>query len=518
MRDRLVAPPRSSFWRVLLAALAVLLAVAGVALPSSAATGAHTGGIPHRNQAGTLAAAARTDAVVRDAAVTANVVPNAPTGVTGVPGNATVAVSWVAPVPNGGTAVTRYTVTSSPSSRRCTSTSATTCTVTGLVNGTAYTFTVVARNTAGNSVASAPSSPVTPRTVPGAPTGVSATAGNAAAEVSWSAPASNGGAAITGYTATSSPDGRTCASSGATTCAVAGLTNGTEYTFRVVATNAAGSSAASSPSGPVVPLAVPDPPTDVSAVAGNGSADVSWSAPASSGSAPISEYTATSSPDGRTCTSSAPSTSCTVTGLTNGTAYTFRATARSAAGTSEASAESGEVTPDVLPDAPAGVNAVPGNREAAVSWTAPATNGGSAIIGYTVSASPGDQVCTTTGDTACTVSGLDNGTAYSFSVVARNQMGAGPASSASESVVPRTVPDAPTGVTATAGNASADVSWTAPDSDGGAEITGYTATSSPEGRTCTGSAPATSCTVTGLVNGAAYSFRVTAQSAAGTSD
>ncbi|MGB8020854.1 MAG: fibronectin type III domain-containing protein, partial [Candidatus Nanopelagicales bacterium] len=353
MRERLVAPIASGFWRVLIVAVGALLAVAGVALPSAPAS-AHTSGPTRRTQADTSTASARAVAVSRHAVVTANVVPNAPTGVTGVPGSAQVAVSWVAPVPNGGTAITRYTVTSSPSSRRCTSTSATTCTVTGLVNGTAYTFTVVARNTAGNSVASDPSSSVTPRTVPGAPTGVAATAGNANAEVRWSAPASNGGASIAGYTATSSSDGKTCTSAGATTCTVVGLTVGTAYTFRVVARNIAGSSVASSASGPVVPFAVPDPPTDVSAVAGNGSADVRWTAPASSGSSPISGYTATSSPDGKTCTSSAPSTSCTLTGLANGTAYTFRVTAQSAVGGSDPSAESDEVTPDVLPDAPTG--------------------------------------------------------------------------------------------------------------------------------------------------------------------
>ena len=80
-------------------------------------------------------------------------------------------------------------------------------TVTGLTNGTAYTFTVAAINSVGTGPASAASNSVTPApvvTVPGAPTIGTATAGNASATVTWTAPASNGGSAITGYVITPS--------------------------------------------------------------------------------------------------------------------------------------------------------------------------------------------------------------------------------------------------------------------------------------------------------------------------
>jgi len=91
-------------------------------------------------------------------------------------------------------------------------------------------------------------------TKPDAPTGVSATSGgNASTTVSWTAP-SDGGSAITGYTATSNA-GQTCSSTTTTTCSVTGLTNGTPYTFTVTATNSIGTSDLSSVSASATPAA-----------------------------------------------------------------------------------------------------------------------------------------------------------------------------------------------------------------------------------------------------------------------
>ncbi|MEO7172032.1 fibronectin type III domain-containing protein, partial [Flavobacterium sp.] len=223
---------------------------------------------------------------------------------------------------------------------------------------------------------------------------------------------------------------------------------------------------------------VPGAPTGVSAVAGTGSAVVSWAAPADHGGSAITGYTVTTSPGGSSATTII-GTSATVSGLTNGTAYTFTVTADNAAGTSPASSASSAVTPKTVPASPTSVSATPGNTSAVLAWTAPANDGGSAISRYTVTASPGGMSATTTGARTATIAGLTNGTAYTFTVTATNAVGTSLGSSASAAATPKTVPGAPTGALATAGNASAVVSWTAPTSNGGSAVTGYTVTAAP---------------------------------------
>lgn len=93
--------------------------------------------------------------------------------------------------------------------------------------------------------------------VPNAPTGATATAGDAAATVSWTAPAYDGGAAVTAYRVTSLPGGKTCTTTGAITCTVSGLSNGTDYTFTVAAGNAVGTGPESSATNAVMPRATP---------------------------------------------------------------------------------------------------------------------------------------------------------------------------------------------------------------------------------------------------------------------
>ncbi|MFI5226148.1 MAG: S8 family serine peptidase, partial [Candidatus Limnocylindrales bacterium] len=254
--------------------------------------------------------------------------------------------------------------------------------------GAGGSVSVTVDRTAGNSAVLAGlflgggNTPPPPPTAPGAPTGLTATAGNGQVALAWTAPASNGGSAITGYTVTGSPGG-TCTSA-TLGCTVTGLTNGTAYSFTVTATNSVGTGPPSA-SASATPATVPGAPTGLTATAGNGQVALAWTAPASTGGSAITGYTVTGSPGG-TCTSA--TLGCTVTGLTNGTSYTFTVTATNGVGTGPASSPAG-ATPATVPGAPTGLIATAGNAQVALTWTAPASNGGSAITGYTVTGSPG---------------------------------------------------------------------------------------------------------------------------------
>ena len=412
------------------------------------------------------------------------------------------------PASTGGSTITNYTVTASPGGETC-STASTSCLVSGLTNGIAYTFRVRATNSAGAGSFSSASSAVTPATTPGVPQGFRTTAGDHQMTLTWAAPASSGGSSITGYVVTRSPSGTGCITTLTTTCVVTGLTDGMTYTFTLSAHSAKGTGPTTTVT--ATPVAVPGAPTQVHATRGNGQLAVSWTAPATSGGTTVTGYTATASPGGSSCATTA--TSCAVTGLANGTSYSITVTARSQTGTSIPSAAS-SATPATTPGAPTSITAAASNNEVTLSWTAPASTGGSAITGYFAHANPGGQTCSTT-TTSCVITGLTSGAAYSFTVVAINAVNPGSAGTTTSTTKPLPVPDAPTGVHATPGIAQAQVSWTAPTRNGGSAISRYRVTSTPGSKFCS-TTGATSCIVVGLTNGQTYTFAVVAVNDSGT--
>lgn len=294
-------------------------------------------------------------------------VPNPPTGVTATSGNAQAIVNFTAPANNGGATITGYTATSTPGSFTGSITGATAApiTVTGLVNGQPYTFTVHATNSVGNSSESTASNSVTPATVPSAPQSPTAAAANQRATISFTAPASNGGATIISYTVTAtdtttSGNGGQTATGTVSPITVTGLTNGDNYTFTVHATNLAGNSVESTATTAVSPhTTVPDPPTNVIGSSAVEQVAVSFSAPVNNGGLTITSYTVTATdtiiPANGGQTVSGASSPLTVVGLTPGDAYTFTVTATNSLGTSTASAASavcvpqGPSNPDVAP-------------------------------------------------------------------------------------------------------------------------------------------------------------------------
>ena len=197
-----------------------------------------------------------TNAVGPSAAATVSAtlgaLPSAPQSVTATSfGNGQSLISWKAPLQSGSTAVSSYTVSSVPAvaaPASCVRTTALSCRFSGLKNGVNYTFSVVAANTIGQGAPA--KATATPATTASAPTLLSAVSGqNLQTTLSWRAPSSNGGAAVTSYTVSSTPSVTTpasCVRTTALSCTFSGLTNGVTYTFFVVATNGAGNSLAAS--------------------------------------------------------------------------------------------------------------------------------------------------------------------------------------------------------------------------------------------------------------------------------
>ncbi|MEM9203847.1 MAG: S8 family serine peptidase, partial [Actinomycetota bacterium] len=172
---------------------------------------------------------------------------------------------------------------------------------------------------------------------------------------------------------------------------------------------------------------VPLAPRAVSATSRFSSLDVSWSAPAADGSSPVTGYTATAQPTGKSCHTT--ELSCEITGLRNGVGYTVTVVAHNVNGPGAASVPFGPVLAAVVPDAPRSVVAVAGDTRVDVFWGAPTDDGGAPVESYVVRLEPSGAGCETNGR-SCAIDGLANGVAQSVTVRAINAVGTGRAGSA----------------------------------------------------------------------------------------
>lgn len=379
-----------------------------------------------------------------------------------------------------------------------------------------------------------------PATIPGTPDGVQAAGRDGSAEVSFLAPADNGGSGILKYKVTAwlNAESVQTAEGTASPIFVTGLSNGKVYTFTVSAINAKGSSPMSVPSNEVTPMAsVPAVPDNLTAVPGDGQIDLTWDAVAGADSYEVYSYEGTAEPRDQSSwklvKSELPDTWLTVTALTNGTSYAFAVKAVNAAGESEFSQAAVAVPTTVLPDAPDAPDhlaAVAGDGQVVLSWNAMPRSVTYAVYRFEGTEAPLDpaqwiQVVEAVRGTSYTVTGLTNGLSYVFAVKSANAGGvsdfSGTAVATPGAPQPQ-LPEAPDPLSATAGNGQVTLNWNSVAGAVSYAVYKHEGASAPEipeaWELVKEGITESAYTVAGLTNGTSYAFTVKAVNLGGASE
>ncbi len=312
-----------------------------------------------------------------------------------------------------------------------------------------FTGSVRASNTAGN-VDQAFSITIA-AVVPGAPTLSGMAAGDTSATASFSAPASNGGAAIIDYTVSCTP-GPITATGAVSPITVTGMSNGTLYSCTVRARNSVGSGPVSNAVG-VTPAAATVAPVFTSTAPAAGTFGVAYTHTytASGSPAPTFALQSGSFPPGLTLSGAVLSGTPTQAG-------TFTGSVRASNTAGNVDQAFSITIAAVVPGAPTLSGMAAGDTAATATFSAPASNGGAAIIDYTVSCTPG-PITATGAASPITVTGMSNGTLYSCTVRARNSVGSGPVSNA-VGVTPTAASVAPLFTSAAPGAGTLGVAYT----------------------------------------------------------
>ena len=372
------------------------------------------------------------------------------------------------------------------------------CTYTdrGLSPNTTWSYRVRALNAQGQGAPSNVDDATTRAAPPGPPQNLDVDprgTGPDSIVLTWDAPETDGGAPITGYVIQRiGPNNSTHRSNTGTTATTfkdTGLQPATAYRYQVAAINRVGRGEWSLERRTSTYAAKPGAPTGLTARAvGIARIDLSWSEPRNDGGATILGYRIEASDDGgstwrivRRNTSSRGTTFSDVN-LQPATTRHYRVAALNTAGTGPFSNTARATTEATVPGAPRSLDAeADGTSRIVLSWRAPTTDGGSRITGYRIEVSEDvgaswDNLVANSHNTGTTYvhTGLEPATRRHYRVSAINREGVSRVSRVAGAITDATVPDAPTGLTATAVTSTQiDLFWLAPAYDGGATVTGY---------------------------------------------
>ena len=468
-------------------------------------------------------------------------------GVGVVPGNAQLVVTWTA-VSNA----TGYTVQWMSSGqgynigdRQATVTTGSTTryTIPSLTNGTPYTVRVIATRTGATDGPPSDEMTGTPRVPPPPPPpvtdlaqvlGVGVVPGNAQLVVTWTA-VSN----ATGYTVQWMSGGQgynigdrqaTVTTGSTTRYTIPSLTNGTEYTVRVIATRTGADDGPPSDEvkgTPRVPPPPPPPVTDleqvlgVGVVPGNAQLVVTWTAVSTATGYTVQWMSGGQGyniGDRQATVTTGSTTRYTIPSLTNGTEYTVRVIATRTGADDGPPSDEVKGTPFTTPGAPQHLRGEPGDAQVTLTWDAPSSDGGSAILRYEYAIDDSGTWIDAGLDLEETVPGLTNGQQYAFDVRAVNS--AGPGAPARTAATPLGMPSVPESLTATGGDGEVVLEWSAPADDGGSPVTGYgyryaAGQAVPEDVTWRDAGTELTATVSGLENETRYTFEVRARNRVG---
>ena len=427
-------------------------------------------------------------------------IPGVVTGLTFTEEDGAVALSWTAPADTGGHPVTDYIIESTADGGQTwvlfedgTSTE-TTATVTThddvpLVNGDEYSFRVYTKTEVATSATATEitGGPAVPHTLPSAPVLNTPTFGEGLIGITWSAP-DDGGKPILDYVVqrklASQAEWSTFAdgTSAETSAEITDVTNGVSYVVRVAAVNEKGQGPWSAESTSVVPGAVPDEITDLTASAQDGAVGLTWTVPAST--LPVTSHQVrykkqldpSWTPSLGAIAVNASAATTTITGLDNGVDYVFEVVAVNSVGSSPAASAS--ATPFALPGAITNFVAENAGNSVSKSWSAPASNGGGTITDYVVQyrlASSSTWITFADGVSAslsANTTGLSVGQTYVFQVAAKTEFGTGVFTQSSEVTVGST-PAAPARVGAWKEGGNIHVLWNLVDMPAGVTFRYY---------------------------------------------